>query len=231
MITNVMRILRYKPGTDPAFGTQKTHKKGSLIQFILNSLSVQTYKITLWCSFQIVTVPDTRETLREHDIGLQMGNLMFFPIDYLCSLCDFASVPSGVCIFSFLQQELIFPKMLEGKSLPHTKQNERHFFFFFFVVCTPLPTCLQYPFGISWYLKQCLFLLSDHPQLARACLFPQRKLNEDCALGISSSLVKKILSYLAKLLIKIIFGEDLKFTLFKHEKYLIIVEYIIVEPK
>lgn len=134
--------LRYLP----AFGTQPLPPipppERKFDPTYIQSLSVQPL-----CSCQTVTVSlQKKNTLVEQDTGFQLESLVFLPHRLFVFIFDFAYVSNGVCFFFLLQQELIFPKLLEGKSLPRTKQNEGCFKIF--CCCKPL-TCLQYHIRIS----------------------------------------------------------------------------------
>lgn len=62
-----------------------------------------------------MTISFSNTTLVEQDIELQLGSIVFpTPTPRLCLFFDFANVSVVVCIFPLLQQELIFPKILEG---------------------------------------------------------------------------------------------------------------------
>lgn len=113
----------------PAFGTHKPHQKGSLIQVILNSLSVQTYKIKwAFVKFSNCDCSWYKRNIKRARYRAPTGKFNVFPHRLFVFTFWFCKC---VCIFSFFQEQLIFPKMLEGKSLPHTKQNESFFFFLF----------------------------------------------------------------------------------------------------
>lgn len=110
-----------------------TPPERKLDQPYIHSPRVQTYKISHSVVFKMWPFLMEEKHPNRAWYRVPTGKFnVFFSVDYLCSLSEFASVSGGICIL-FLWQELIFPKMLEGKSSPYTKQNERRFLKFFVV--------------------------------------------------------------------------------------------------